>query len=243
MKIAIIGYGRMGREIEALAGSMGHEVVCIIDNEEDWKAQSSKLREADVAIEFSMPETAAENILRCFDAGLPVISGTTAWGDKLQEVEKHCVENGNAFLYASNFSIGMNITFEMNKKLAAFMKKYKEYKPVISETHHKGKKDAPSGTAITLANEIIEQEPELEKWINAPEGKTNELPIISFREDEVPGTHIISYDSEIDSIELKHTAHSRKGFAFGAVMAAEWVIGRQGCFSMKDIIYDEDFDN
>jgi 4-hydroxy-tetrahydrodipicolinate reductase len=122
------------------------------------------------------------------------------------------------------------------------MKKYKEYKPVISETHHKGKKDAPSGTAITLANEIIGQDPDLEKWINAPECEANEFSIISFREDEVPGTHLISYDSEIDSIELKHTAHSRKGFAFGALMAAEWLIGKQGCFSMKDIIYDEDFD-
>lgn len=239
MKIAIIGYGRMGKEIEAMSIELGHEVICKIDNEEDWKNQAALLQQSDIAIEFSLAETAVNNILRCFEKGLAVVSGTTGWNDSLDRIKEACLDEGNAFLYASNFSIGMNITFEMNRKLAGFMQKHKGYKVMIEETHHTLKKDAPSGTAITLANEILDQNQDLTKWGKGTTDREEELPIISYREDTVPGTHLVRYDSEIDSIELKHTAHSRKGFAFGAISAATWLHGRKGFFSMRDMLYEE----
>lgn len=229
----------MGKEIEAMSIELGHEVICKIDNEEDWKKQATLLQQSDVAIEFSIPETAENNILRCFEKGIAVVSGTTGWNENLDRIQKACLEGGNAFLYASNFSIGMNITFEMNRKLAGFMQKNKGYKVMIEETHHTLKKDAPSGTAITLANDILDHNRSLTKWSKGSSDIEEELPIISYREDSVPGTHLVRYDSEIDSIELKHTAHSRKGFAFGAISAARWLHGKTGFFSMRDMLYEE----
>lgn len=239
MKIAIIGYGRMGREIEKMALDHGHEITAIIDNETDWDNKRDAISGADVAIEFSMPEIAAKNIRRCFEAGLPVVSGTTGWTDSFEEIRKICIEGGHAFFYASNFSPGMNIMFELNKNLAAFMSKYPDYRILVEEIHHSGKKDSPSGTAISLANEIIRHHTVKDIWVNRPSKSPNELEIISIRRNQVPGTHFVQYDSEIDSLEIKHTAHSRKGFAYGALHAAEWLAGRKGCFGMKDILYDE----
>jgi 4-hydroxy-tetrahydrodipicolinate reductase len=228
----------MGREIKAMAEDLGHEVIAIIDNEDDWIRHAHELPNADVAIEFSMPETAAGNILRCFNAGLPVVSGTTGWAQDLDRVKQACTSGGHTFFYASNFSPGMNMMFELNKKLAALMRKHTSYRVHIEEIHHTNKKDAPSGTAISLAEEIIHYHPTIEKWANNPEPAPEELEIISIRKDQVPGTHIVQYDSDIDSIEIRHTAHSRKGFVSGAILAAEWVLGKKGCFSMANMLYD-----
>jgi len=240
VKIAIIGYGRMGREIEEMALHQGHEVVTVIDNENDWSAFSEALKGADVAIEFSMPETAVNNIRKCFDAGLPVVSGTTGWAASFNTIKDLCTDGGYALFYASNFSPGMNIMFELNKKLAELMRKHPHYRILIEEIHHSGKIDSPSGTAITLADEIMYYHPLKEKWVNRPASNANELEIISIRRNQVPGTHFVKYDSDIDSLEIKHNAHSRKGFALGALMAAEWLLGKQGCFGMHDMLYDED---
>ena len=230
----------MGREIEKMALDQGHEITAIIDNETDWDNKRDAISGADVAIEFSMPEIAAKNIRRCFEAGLPVVSGTTGWTDSFEEIRKICLEDEHAFFYASNFSPGMNIMFELNKNLAAFMSKYPDYRILVEEIHHSGKKDSPSGTAINLANEIISHHPVKDIWVNRPAKNPNELEIISIRRNQVPGTHFVQYDSEIDNLEIKHTAHSRKGFAYGALLAAEWLTGRKGFFGMKDMLYDED---
>lgn len=240
MKIAIIGYGRMGREIEELAGESGHEVLLTIDNEDDWHKQGNFLTQADVAIEFSMPGTAEKNIDRCFEADVPVVCGTTGWTTKMDEVCKKCIEDGHAFFYASNFSPGMNMMFELNHKLAKLMRNYPHYRILIEEIHHAGKKDAPSGTAISLARDIIDSHPVKTKWVNRPSSGPEELEIISIRRNQEPGTHFVKYDSEIDSLEIKHVAHSRKGFAIGALLAAEWLIGKKGCFGMRDILYNND---
>ncbi len=240
MKVAIIGYGRMGMEIQEMLLERGHQIVSIIDNESEWNEAAKALKSADIAIEFSMPETARDNILRCFEAGLAVVSGTTGWTDELEFVKQFCQDSGNAFFYASNYSPGMNITFEINKRLAQLAGKYAPYKLSIEETHHKGKKDAPSGTAISLANDIINLHPIKKKWVNKPTDIENEIEIISVRKDKVPGTHLVKYESDIDSLEIRHTAHSRKGFALGAVMAAEWLIGKKGCFSMTDLLNDNE---
>ena len=240
MKIAIIGYGRMGKEIETLALSKGHQIVAIIDNEDDWKTRFNDIKKADVAIEFSMPETAVENILKCFGIGLPVVSGTTGWDKSFEEIKKNCISGGHALFYASNFSPGMNIMFELNKKLAALMSRQEGYEILVEETHHKGKKDAPSGTAITLANEIIRVQPDKIKWVNRTTSDNQELEIISVRRDQVPGTHFVKYTSDIDNLEIKHTAHSRKGFAFGAILAAGWLTGKTGCYGMHDLLYENE---
>lgn len=238
MKIAIIGYGRMGKEIEKSARARGHDTLIIIDNEDDWEQAGDRLADMDVAIEFSMPETASRNIMRCFEADLPVVSGTTGWNESFGMVKKACLEGGHALFYASNFSPGMNIMFELNKKLATLMGQRDEYRILIEEIHHAGKKDAPSGTAITLAKDIIEHHPLKNKWVNKPSSSADELEIISIRKNQVPGTHLVRYDSDFDSLEVRHTAHSRKGFAMGAVLAAEWLPGRKGCFGMADMLYD-----
>jgi 4-hydroxy-tetrahydrodipicolinate reductase len=239
MKIAILGYGRMGREIEEMAIDVGHEIILTIDNEDEWANASDKLNMADVAIEFSQPETAPENILRCFKAGVPVVSGTTGWTASLEEISKTCLSGGHAFFYASNFSPGMNMMFELNRKLAKLMSKHPTYRILIEEIHHSGKLDAPSGTAISLAKDIIESHPLKDEWVNKPAAGPEELEIISIRRNQVPGTHFVKYDSDVDSLEVKHTAHSRKGFALGALMAAEWLIGKKGCFGMSDLLYNE----
>lgn len=230
----------MGREIVQMASQIGHELSLIIDNDDDWKKYEHELGKADVAIEFSIPEKAVENILRCFNAGLPVVCGTTGWTDSYEEIKKICIAGGHTLFYASNFSPGMNIMFELNSKLAGLMGKHTNYRILIEEIHHLGKKDAPSGTAITLANDIIKKHPEKLEWVNRPATDASELEIISVRRNQVPGTHFVKYYSDIDTLEIKHTAHSRKGFALGAIMAAEWVQGKCGCYGMRDLLYSND---
>jgi 4-hydroxy-tetrahydrodipicolinate reductase len=245
MKIAIIGYGKMGQMIDQLATKMGHEVVLKIDKENSHDLTVSNLQIVDVAIEFSRPEVAFDNLSRCIEAGIPVVSGTTGWLDRKDSVEQLCKEKEGAFLYASNFSIGVNIFFALNKMLASMMEEQIQYEVNMEEIHHTQKLDAPSGTAITLAEGIIEKLNRKSAWVNknkaVPDQSTfnttdSDLTIISKRIDSVPGTHSIQYDSSVDSIEIKHTAHSREGFARGAIQAAEWIIGKQGVFSMQDVL-------
>lgn len=234
LKIAIIGYGKMGHEIEKHALAAGHEIVCIVDNEDDWNCFPG---EAQVAIEFTTPDTAVNNIFRCFDAGIPVVSGTTGWHNRLPEVSMICLAKNQTLLYASNFSLGVNIFFEINRRLTALLGPIKGYSPRISETHHTQKLDAPSGTAIVLANEIIDQDQRFNDW-KLKEQKTlqTEIPIESLRIDQVPGTHVVTWDGPADSIEIKHTALNRSGFAQGALLAAEWVWQKKGIFTMKDLL-------
>ncbi len=236
MKIALIGYGKMGKAIEGIALGRGHEIVLRIDINTAHLLEKEHLQQADVAIEFTTPETAYHNILKCFDANVPVVCGTTGWLGKLPEVKALCLEKHQAFLYASNFSIGVNIFFELNRRLAELMAPQSAYKASMVEIHHTQKKDAPSGTAITLAEQLLEKLPGKKKWVNEATGNPAELEIISKREDPAPGTHIIHYSSPIDDITITHTAHSREGFAAGAVTAAEWLKGKKGIFTMKDVL-------
>lgn len=236
MRIALIGYGKMGKEIEKIALDRGHEVVLKIDvtNPEDLTIEN--LQKADVAIEFTIPSSAIANYKLCFEAGIPVVSGTTGWLEKLPEVHQQCHEKNGTFFYASNFSLGVNIFFALNKKLAELMANRPEYTVEMKEIHHTQKLDAPSGTAITLAEGILANIPEKKSWVNQSTNQANELGIVSVREGQVPGTHIINYDSEVDYIEITHCAKSRKGFAFGAVMAAEYSFGKKGILSMNDML-------
>ena len=226
----------MGKAISETARSRGHEVICTIDNNSEWEAQSGVLKQADVVIEFSQPDSAPENILRCFSFELPVVSGTTGWNNRMDEIKKQCISGGHTFFYASNYSPGMNIMLEMNRKLAALMARQEGYQILIEEIHHAGKKDAPSGTAISLANDIITLNPSKKRWVNQPASSGEDLEIISIRRNQVPGTHFVRYDSDVDSLEIKHTAHSRKGFALGALLAAEFLPGRKGVFGMADLL-------
>ncbi|MCH8331948.1 MAG: 4-hydroxy-tetrahydrodipicolinate reductase [Bacteroidetes bacterium] len=235
MKIALIGYGKMGRAIEELAQTR-HEVVVRLNSENSISISDDELASADVAIEFSTPNTAFNNIMKCLKANLPVVSGTTGWLDGLPEIEEMVKRNGLAFLYASNFSIGMNIFFYLNKFLAINMARQEQYKVDIEEIHHTEKKDSPSGTAITLANDVIETLDMKDNWVNHTTDKANEVGIISKRVENVNGTHTIKYESDVDSIKMTHEAHSRKGFAGGALLAAEWIIGNQGIFTMEDVL-------
>jgi 4-hydroxy-tetrahydrodipicolinate reductase len=230
MKIALLGYGRMGKEIEKIAISRGHEIVIrkAADTEID-------ITQADVAIDFSIPTSAFENITNCFKNGVPVVSGTTGWLDNYSKALDICEENKGAFIYASNFSVGVNIFFELNKQLAKMMSSIDNYDIAMEEIHHTKKLDAPSGTAITLAEGIIENTSK-ENWDLDEASSENNIPIVAKRIPEVPGTHSVWYNSEVDSIEIKHTAHSRKGFALGAVVAAEWLLGKTGVFTMKDVL-------
>ena len=236
MKIALVGYGKMGKAIEEIAVANGHEIVLkiSIDNTEDLTAEN--LKKADVAIEFTGPESAVENIKTCIDAGVPVISGSTGWMEKWDEVKNYCTEKNGALLYASNFSIGVNLFFELNRQLATLMSGYPDYDVKMEEIHHTEKKDAPSGTAITLAETILKTISSKKNWVNNVAENHAELEIISKRIDPAPGTHSIKYTSPIDDIEIIHTAHSRKGFAGGAVKAAEFMAGKNGIFSMKDVL-------
>jgi 4-hydroxy-tetrahydrodipicolinate reductase len=230
MKIALLGYGRMGKEIERIAISRGHEIVikkdvdAIID-----------ITLADVAIDFSVPDSAFNNISNCIQNNVPVISGTTGWLDKYEEVVTLCNNEKGAFIYASNFSLGVNIFFELNKQLAKMMRNLEDYNISLEEIHHTKKLDAPSGTAITLAEGIIENSSK-ENWVLGTNTSEENIAIAAKRIPEVPGTHTVLYASEVDSIEIKHTAHSRQGFALGAVVAAEWILGKTGVFSMKDVL-------
>lgn len=236
MKIALIGYGKMGHAIEEIALQRGHEIVLRITDENLHDFSNENIQKADVAIEFTNPHSAVENILFCLNANVAVVCGTTGWLTQLKSIEEKCKEVNGAFLYASNFSVGVNIFFELNKKLAALLKPHPSYRVAIEEIHHTQKKDAPSGTAITLAEQIIEASDEKNKWVNSDTTNKNELSIISKRIDEVPGTHSVKYSSSVDDIEIIHTAHNRKGFAEGAVLAAEFLKGKKGIYSMKEVL-------
>lgn len=236
MKIGLIGYGKMGKEIEKIALDRGHEIVLIIDinNPEDLTPEN--LKKADVVIEFTVPASAINNYKLCFEAGVPVVSGTTGWLEKKDEVYQLCKESNGAFFHTTNFSLGVNIFFAVNKKLAQLMAERSEYKVEMKEIHHTQKLDAPSGTAITLAEGILENIPVKKTWVNQSTENVEELGIISEREGQVPGTHIIKYDSEVDYIEITHCAKSRRGFAFGAVLAAEYSVGKKGILTMNDLL-------
>jgi 4-hydroxy-tetrahydrodipicolinate reductase len=236
MNIALIGYGKMGKAIEKIALERKHNIVARINEDNIELLQSKDLPAIDAAIEFTQPESAFENISLCLKNNIPVVSGTTGWLDRRPAIEELCKNTNGAFFYASNFSVGVNIFFKLNKILAQLMSQHPEYKVAIEEIHHTEKKDAPSGTAITLAEGIFEKNDRLQKWVNIEDAATGELPIISLREDKVPGTHTISYNSTVDSIEIKHTAHNRDGFALGAVLAAEWLADKKGSFGMDDML-------
>ena len=237
MNIALIGYGKMGRAIEEVASRRGHSVVTRISSANIQDLRPAILQTDDVAIEFTRPEVAPANIRSCIEAGLPVVSGTTGWNNLKKEIDDYCLEKNGSFLHASNFSIGVNIFFEINKKLAQLMNKYEVYDVHIKEIHHTAKLDKPSGTAISLATDIIQRLERKKVWTISPaEPNSRSLYIESERTDPAPGTHIVNYSSEIDDIEIKHTAHSRAGFALGAVLAAEWLAGKKGVFSMSDFL-------
>jgi 4-hydroxy-tetrahydrodipicolinate reductase len=233
MKIAIIGFGKMGKNIKAVAESRNHEIIYIADRQIDTK----ELKKADVAIEFSVPEAAFENISTCIKEKVPVVSGTTGWLSQFDEAKQLVELHQSKFLYASNFSIGVNIFFKLNSVLAKLMSAHKNYDLDIEEIHHTEKKDAPSGTAITLAEQII-KDSDYTTWSHPARDEENDIPIHAFREEGVHGTHIINYKSAIDTISIKHEAHTRKGFAQGAVLAAEWLAGvtNHGCYDLQDVL-------
>ncbi|WP_461532705.1 4-hydroxy-tetrahydrodipicolinate reductase [Sinomicrobium sp.] len=230
MKIALLGYGKMGKMIEQIALSRNHEITAKIDDAFNPDA----IKGVDVAIDFSIPSAAFNNITGCFELGIPVISGTTGWLDRYDEAVKRCQESDGAFIYASNFSLGVNIFFQLNEYLARMMANLADYKVSMEEIHHTQKLDAPSGTAITLAEGIIRNTSKT-GWKLDHAGE-NEIPITAKRIDSVPGTHSIKYSGKVDDIEIVHTAHSREGFALGAVIAAEWIRGKTGVFTMKDVL-------
>ncbi|MCC8198924.1 MAG: 4-hydroxy-tetrahydrodipicolinate reductase [Tannerellaceae bacterium] len=235
MNIALIGYGKMGKTIEQIALNRGHQIVSIIDIDNRKDFYSENFKKADVAIEFTTPATAYDNYLQCFEANVPVVSGTTGWLNHLEEIKKKCTEEGKTFFYASNFSIGVNIFFAVNKYLAGLMNNFPDYDVKMTETHHIHKLDAPSGTAITLAEGIIEQIDRKNNWKLGRVDQPAEFPIHAIREGEVPGIHEIVYESEVDYISIKHDAKSRAGFALGAVVAAEFTAGKTGFLGMEDL--------
>jgi len=237
MKIALIGYGKMGKAIEEIAVAKGHEIVLRISSKTIEDFTRENLQKADVAIEFSNPESAVENIKVCINAGVPCVSGSTGWLQHWDELIKYVNENNGTFLYGSNFSIGVNLFFELNKCLAKLMEPHKDYEVSLEEIHHTQKKDAPSGTAITLAEQVLQEITTKQRWVNEPTGNPEDLLIVSKRVDPAPGTHMIKYSSEIDDIEIVHTAHNRKGFAGGAVLAAEFIKDKKGIFTMQDVLF------
>ncbi|MFT3677234.1 MAG: 4-hydroxy-tetrahydrodipicolinate reductase [Chitinophagaceae bacterium] len=236
MNIALIGYGKMGRAIEEIALQRGHQITARINEDNLSDFNTTHLAGTDVAIEFTSPHSAFRNIESLLQWGIPVVCGSTGWTAQLPAIEELCRKQQGAFLYASNFSVGVNLFFELNKKLAALMAGHPEYDVVMEEIHHTQKKDAPSGTAITLAEQVLQQVTRKKNWVNEPTADTSQLVIHSKREDPAPGTHSIRYTSPIDDIEIIHTAHSRKGFASGAVVAAEFLKGKTGIFSMKEVL-------
>jgi 4-hydroxy-tetrahydrodipicolinate reductase len=233
MRILLIGYGKMGRAIEVIAMGRGHEIIGKVDTYEELNRFNQK---ADVAIEFTQPESAVKNILYCFDHQIPVVCGTTGWLDQKSEIEHLCLEKKGGFFYASNYSLGVNLFFRLTSYLAKVMKPYPNYRISIDETHHTQKKDAPSGTAITLAERIILEQPLIKKWQSTETQDPSSLVIRSQRIDPAPGTHKVKYQSSVDDIEITHTAHSREGFAQGAVLVAEWMANREGVYSMDDFL-------
>lgn len=236
MRIALIGYGKMGKLIEEIAVANGHSIILKISSSNRNELTADNLATADVAIEFTNPESAYENVKFCIESGTPVVSGSTGWNEKIGEIISLCKEKNGSFLHASNFSIGVNIFFAVNTKLAELMALQTGYEVSLKEIHHTAKKDAPSGTAVTLAEQIISKLPSISSWVKGEANSSSELSIISERIDPAPGTHHVKYDSEIDSIEIIHTAHNRKGFASGAVKAAEFVASRKGVFTMQDVL-------
>jgi 4-hydroxy-tetrahydrodipicolinate reductase len=242
MKIVLLGYGKMGQLIERFAMKRGHEVVLIVDESNRSSITSEDLEDADMAIDFSTPDAALENISLCFESDLPLVVGTTGWYEHLEEVKETCLDADQSLLYGSNFSIGVNIFFHINKMLAKAVNPYKQYDVQVEEIHHIHKLDAPSGTAITIAEGILENSDDKKSWVNSVEGcgeevipKADELLIESLRIEEVPGTHTVLYSSEVDQVEFKHTAHSREGFALGAVIAAEWLFGKKGFYQVTEM--------
>ena len=234
MKIALVGYGKMGHIIDELATKKGHEIVARLNE----TPTAENLNSPDVVIEFSNPEVAFNNIKICLEHKIPVICGTTGWLDQKPEIEKIALQNNTAFLYGSNFSLGVNLFFALNEKLANLMKDFSEYNVQLEEVHHTQKKDAPSGTAISIAEGIIKNDPRFDSW-KLEETQNKELGIFAIRENEVPGTHSVYYKSDVDEIEIKHTAFNRNGFAVGAIAAAEWIIGKQGNFTMNDVLFSK----
>ena len=235
MKIVLIGYGKMGKEIEKIALDRGHEIVSIIDINNLQDFDSDAFRGADVAIEFTQPQTAMNNYRKCFERNIPVVAGTTGWLKHLPEIKNACEKEDKTFFYASNYSLGVNVFFSMNKHLARIMNQFPNYDVMMEEVHHIHKLDAPSGTAITLAEGILENIDRKTRWVEGKEPQSEELEIRSVREGEVPGIHEIIYESEADIISIKHDAKNRKGFALGAVIAAEFTKGKKGFLTMDDI--------
>lgn len=236
MKIALIGYGKMGKTIEQIALNRGHQIVSIVDITNPEEIRSDKFKSADVAIEFTTPATAFDNYMKSFEAGVPVVSGTTGWLDRIGEIKEKCANEGKTFFYASNFSIGVNIFFALNKHLARIMNNFPGYDVKMTETHHIHKLDAPSGTAITLAEGILENIDRKDRWMLETAEKPTDLPIHAIREGEVPGIHEVTYESDVDTISIKHDAKSRAGFALGAVIAAEFTAGKKGFLGMDDML-------
>ena len=236
MKIALIGYGKMGKAIEEIALQKGHEIVLKIDINNSHELTESNLKKANVAIEFTGPHSAFENIKKCIEWGVPVVSGSTGWLEHWNRIQSLCVEKNSTLIYSSNYSIGVNLFFELNKQLAKLMEPYENYDVAMTEIHHTEKKDAPSGTAISLAEQILATISRKKNWVNDKVAQASELLIRSERIDPAPGTHTVTYSSPIDTIEITHTAHTRKGFASGAVLAAEFASQKKGIFTMKEVL-------
>ena len=235
MKVAIIGYGKMGHEIEQVLLDRGHSVALIIDQENVADLNAENLADIDVAIEFTTPTTAYTNVRTCIECGTPIVSGTTGWHDRLEELQALCREKGSTMIWSSNYSLGVNITFRLNRYLAELMNRFEGYNVTIEEIHHTQKKDAPSGTAISLANDILARVKRKESWVNEPTTDEKAIEITSLREGTVPGTHTVIYESADDKIEVKHTLFSRRALALGAVVAAEFIATKKGVFTIDDL--------
>lgn len=235
MKIALLGYGKMGKEIEQIVLSKGYEISLKVTSQ-NADFTSEELKDSDVAIEFSRPEFAIENIKKCFEANVPVVVGTTGWYHHFNEIKDLCDQNNQALLYATNFSVGVNIFFKINQLLAKYMNHQPSYRVEVEEIHHTQKLDAPSGTGISIGQQIIDEIDGLKSWENNPSTDKAVLPILSKRIDPAPGTHTVTYKSEIDTISMTHEAHNRKGFASGSVLAAEWLVDKKGVFTMEDVL-------
>lgn len=236
MKLALLGYGKMGKIIEKVALERGHQIKLVVDIQNPQDLNAENLGKVDVAIDFTTPDVAYQNIMACFSADKPVVSGTTGWLEKWDEVVKYCIENNKTFFYASNFSPGVNVFFHTSKKLARLMNQFGNYEVTIEEIHHIHKLDAPSGTAITLARDIISLVDRKKKWELNKAADNETIKITAVREDEIPGTHVINWESGDDLIEIKHMAKGRRGFAYGAVLAAEFISGKKGIFTMNDLL-------